>query len=65
MNPQMLDFYHQQSEITEPGTYGHYFDDLPHDIAGLVKVVRHLYNQSEYGKTVQRQLAAIQAGEQL
>jgi excinuclease ABC subunit A len=42
MNPQILDFYRQQSEITEPGPYGRYLDDLPHDVAGLVQVVRYL-----------------------
>jgi excinuclease ABC subunit A len=38
----MLDYYRQQSEITEPGEHSRYLDDLPHETAGLVQVVRHL-----------------------
>ena len=39
---QFLNYYRQQSGITEPGQHGRYLDDLPHDIAGLVQVVHHL-----------------------
>jgi hypothetical protein len=40
MDPQT--YYSTQSEITEPGICIHLFDGLPHDIAGLCKVVQGL-----------------------
>ena len=35
-------YYTQQSFITDPGEYAYLYDDLPHDIDGLCKVVQGL-----------------------
>ena len=38
----ILDFYVQQSQITDPGEYAYLFEDLPHSIQSLVKIVQGL-----------------------
>ena len=38
----ILDFYVQQSQITDPGKYAYLFEDLPHSIQSLVKIVQGL-----------------------
>jgi excinuclease ABC subunit A len=38
----ILDYYMQHSQITEPSKYASLFDDLPHDIQSLVKIVQGL-----------------------
>lgn len=42
MNPNSLNFYRAQSQITHPGRYAHLFDALPDDVPGLVNVVQGL-----------------------
>ena len=39
---QVLDYYRQQSPITDPGTHVRLYEDLPHDIAALVRTVQGL-----------------------
>jgi len=41
-NDPILEYYTQQSTITEPGKYAHLLDDLPRDISSLVKTVQGL-----------------------
>jgi hypothetical protein len=36
----VLDYYRRQSMFTDPGTCAVLYDDLPHDIAGLARVVQ-------------------------
>lgn len=36
----VLDYYRQQSMFTDPGTCAALYDDLPHDMAGLARVVQ-------------------------
>lgn len=36
------EYYGQQSAITSPGEYAYLFDDLPHDVSRLVKIVQGL-----------------------
>jgi excinuclease ABC subunit A len=38
----LFDYYMQHSQITYPGKYAYLFDDLPHDIQSLVKIVQGL-----------------------
>jgi excinuclease ABC subunit A len=38
----LLQYYAQQSVITDPSTYSHLFDHLPHDLPNLVKTVQGL-----------------------
>jgi excinuclease ABC subunit A len=38
----VLQYYTQQSVITDPGMYSRLFDDLPHDLPNLVKTVQGL-----------------------
>lgn len=38
-----LDFYRQQSEISSPGRYVSFFDDLPTDIGELCQVVQNIF----------------------
>lgn len=35
-------FYVAQSKITDPGNYGHLFDDLPNDLPELCKIIQNL-----------------------
>jgi excinuclease ABC subunit A len=37
-----IQYYTQQSVITDPGIYSHLFDRLPHDLSNLVKTVQGL-----------------------
>jgi len=39
---QILDYYRQHSELTDPGVYASLYDDLPHDVLGLAQVVQGL-----------------------
>src|SRR5215213_10835558 len=38
-----LEFYSAQSTITDPGSYGSLFDDLPHDLPSLHQIVQNVY----------------------
>src|SRR5258705_2426458 len=41
--PTSPDFYISQSTITDPGSYNHLFDNLPHDLPGLHQIVQNVY----------------------
>jgi transglutaminase-like putative cysteine protease len=41
-NQFILQYYAQQSVITDPHTYSHLFENLPHDLPNLVKTVQGL-----------------------
>ncbi len=57
----MLDYYKSPGMMTDPGEYAPLLDDLPHDIAGLCRVVQglliHPFWAKEYGEklSVRRQ----------
>ncbi|MBI1278391.1 MAG: hypothetical protein GC179_09710 [Anaerolineaceae bacterium] len=41
--PTSPDVYISQSTITDPGSYGYLFDDLPRDLPGLHQVIQNVY----------------------
>jgi hypothetical protein len=40
ISSQVLDYYRQHSILTDPGTQASLYEDLPHDVPGLAKVVQ-------------------------
>jgi hypothetical protein len=42
MDNVILDYYRQQSAITDPGKYAYLFDELPDDVASLARIVQRL-----------------------
>lgn len=42
LTSQILDYYRQHSELTDPGIYAALYDGLPHDVPGLARVVQGL-----------------------
>jgi len=49
-------FYISQSSITDPGEYGHYFDDIPNDVPMMCEVVQglliHVLQGKRYGYNI-------------
>ena len=61
----MIDYYVQQSKITDPGVYAHYFDCLPRSVRQLCNVAQglilHLHDAPAMGYEIPKaRLAEIE-----
>ena len=58
-----LQYYTQQSEITDPLEYGHLFDELPGDVPRLVEIVQKLVVPFGWAKSYGLRLSAARRQE--